>query len=124
MTSTAVDAKISREIYNLPRAPSALPSVANSNESRIRHQHGARFASVELGYAEAKDQSGSRNISAIFTELSIPVVKNLELSLAARYDHYNDVGGSFNPKVGVRWQPTNQVCSAAVQHGLPRTDPV
>jgi iron complex outermembrane receptor protein len=91
-----------------------LPSVANSNE-KAEYDINTALASQasSSGYAEAKDQSGSRNISAIFTELSIPVVKNLELSLAARYDHYNDVGGSFNPKVGVRWQPTNQVCSAA-----------
>ena len=45
----------------------------------------------------------------MYSELSVPLHKELELSLAARYDHYNDVGGSFNPKVGLRWQPSKQV---------------
>ena len=111
MTSTAVDAKISREIYNLPAGAVGFAVGSEFRNEKAEYDINTALASQasSSGYAEAKDQSGSRNISAIFTELSIPVVKNLELSLAARYDHYNDVGGSFNPKVGVRWQPTNQV---------------
>ncbi len=39
----------------------------------------------------------------------MPVIKNLEINLAGRYDYYTDVGGNFNPKVGVRWQPSQRV---------------
>lgn len=45
----------------------------------------------------------------MFTELNVPVIQDLELNFAGRYDHYNDVGGSFNPKVSLRWQPLRQV---------------
>jgi iron complex outermembrane receptor protein len=33
--------------------------------------------------------------------------------VAARYDHYSDVGGSFNPKVSLRYQPTKQLLGRA-----------
>ena len=33
----------------------------------------------------------------------------MELNFAARYDHYSDVGGSFNPKVSLRYQPVRQL---------------
>jgi outer membrane receptor for ferrienterochelin and colicin len=29
----------------------------------------------------------------------------LSLSLAGRYDHYSDAGGTFNPKFGLSWRP-------------------
>ena len=45
----------------------------------------------------------------LFGELNIPVIKNLDLNLAARWDDYSDVGSTTNWKGNVRWQPTQQV---------------
>ena len=111
MTSTAIDAKISRELFNLPAGAVGFAVGTEFRKDKAEYSVDRALAgqASSSGYAEALDQSGSRTISAIFSELSVPVVKNLELSLAARYDHYNAVGGSFNPKVGVRWQPTSEV---------------
>ncbi|MBB5370902.1 MULTISPECIES: TonB-dependent receptor [unclassified Janthinobacterium] len=111
MTSTALDAKISRELFNLPAGAVGFAVGTEFRNEKAEYNVNRELASQasSSGYADALGQSGSRNISALFSELSIPVVKDVELSLAARYDHYNDVGGSFNPKVGLRWQPTNQV---------------
>ena len=55
---------------------------------------------VGLGYSAA---FGSRNINAVFAELYAPVLKNLELTAAIRYDDYSDVGGTWNPKIGAKW---------------------
>ena len=45
--------------------------------------------------------AGHRTTEALYSELSIPVVKKkLELQLAGRYDHYSDFGGTVNPKAG------------------------
>ena len=111
MTNTGVDAKISREIYDLPAGAVGFAVGTEFRNEKAEYNINTALASQasSSGYAEAKDQSGSRNIGAIFSELSVPILKSLELSLAARYDHYNDVGGSFNPKIGLRWQPTSQV---------------
>jgi iron complex outermembrane receptor protein len=46
----------------------------------------------------------SRNIYATFAEVNLPVVKQLEVNLAARYDHYTDAGDSVTPKVGLKYK--------------------
>lgn len=53
-----------------------------------------------------------RDIVSVYGELlvpilgegaSLPFVKNLELSLAGRYEDYSDFGDTFNPKAGLYW---------------------
>lgn len=55
-----------------------------------------------------------RDVSSLFAEVFIPIIgesnptafaKTLELSLAARYDDYEEVGSSTSPKIGVSWAP-------------------
>lgn len=58
-----------------------------------------------LGIDPDSDTSGKRNSSAAYAELSIPVIKDLEMQLAGRYDRYSGTGNTFNPKVGLRYQP-------------------
>ena len=52
---------------------------------------------------------GSRTSEAIYGELRLPILKNLEMQLAARYDHYSDYGSSTVPKLGVKYTPTDTV---------------
>lgn len=58
-----------------------------------------------LGIDPDSDTSGSRKVGAAYAELSIPVIKDLEVTLAGRFDKYNDFGSTFNPKIGVRYEP-------------------
>lgn len=62
--------------------------------------------------------SHERTISAAFAELRLPFVSpsmrmpgidSLFLSLAARFDHYTEVGGTFNPQYSVVWRPVPDV---------------
>jgi outer membrane receptor protein involved in Fe transport len=50
--------------------------------------------------------NSSRDLSSIFGEAYIPVVRDVALSLAARHDQYSDFGDTTNPKVGILWRPT------------------
>jgi iron complex outermembrane receptor protein len=56
--------------------------------------------------------STDRNITSAFLELYVPLigsanampgVQGLQLSLAERYDHYSDFGGTTNPRFGLSW---------------------
>lgn len=53
--------------------------------------------------------AGSRDVNSAFFEVGIPVMKDLELSLAGRQDSYvNGPGGngkSFSPKIAAKWRP-------------------
>ena len=59
-----------------------------------------------------------RDISSVYGELFIPFVgagnqtpwaRSLSLSLSGRFDDYSDFGSTTNPKVGLRWEPTDGV---------------
>src|SRR5690606_14894111 len=45
-----------------------------------------------------------RKIYSGFAEARFPILDNLELTLAGRYEKYAGVGDTFNPKANIRWQ--------------------
>ncbi|MYM84567.1 TonB-dependent receptor [Duganella sp. FT50W] len=49
--------------------------------------------------------SGARTVSGLYVEMDMPITKKLDLTLAARADHFSDFGSTFNPKASVRWEP-------------------
>ncbi len=48
-----------------------------------------------------------RDIKAVFGEVIVPVAKGLELNLAVRSDHYTGFGQTTNPKVTLRFAPSD-----------------
>ncbi|MFT7372910.1 MAG: outer membrane cobalamin receptor [Oleiphilaceae bacterium] len=48
----------------------------------------------------------SRDIQAVFLQDIIDIRSDLRLIIGARYDHYSDVGGSFNPRSSLSWEFT------------------
>lgn len=53
--------------------------------------------------------SAARTQMGAFAEFYVPLNDTLELSLAGRFDHYNDFGSTFNPKVGLTYRPTDDL---------------
>jgi len=65
-----------------------------------------------------RDDNISRFVAAAFAEVNLPFFtaqnatpgfQRLEVSLSARYDHYQQLGGTFNPKIGVVWAPARDI---------------
>jgi iron complex outermembrane recepter protein len=56
------------------------------------------------GQAEAP-QRASRNYAGVYAETFVPLAERWELSVAARYDRYQDAGGKLSPKVALAWRP-------------------
>ena len=53
--------------------------------------------------------SADRDYWAVFGEVNVPIVKNLEANFAVRYDDYSDFGSTTNPKVSLRWTPVREL---------------
>jgi iron complex outermembrane receptor protein len=104
-------AVVTRDLAELPGGPLAAAlgvEVRTDNYSWTATDINAVLINT-LGIDPDSDVSGSRHISAAFTEFSIPIIKDLELALSARYDKYSDFGSTFNPKVALRYQPVKQL---------------
>ncbi|MFY7866733.1 TonB-dependent receptor [Roseateles sp.] len=51
----------------------------------------------------------SRRVWAVFGELVAPLSKELELQFALRHDNYQNIGGTSNPKLGLRYQAAKEL---------------
>ncbi|TVQ34492.1 MAG: TonB-dependent receptor [Wenzhouxiangella sp.] len=61
---------------------------------------------LRFSFTEAE---ASRRQNSAYAEFYVPLADNFELQLAGRFDHYDDFGSDFNPKVAFRWQPLEQL---------------
>lgn len=97
----------------------------------VRAAFGAEFVRLDGTYRNAGTTTNvdnqfrttyfgakTRDVNSLFGELfvplvaegsSIPLMRRLDLSLAARYEHYSDFGDTTNPKVGLTWEPTDDL---------------
>ncbi|MEP7295976.1 MAG: TonB-dependent receptor [Burkholderiales bacterium] len=104
-TSTAsFDVRGSRELFQLPAGPLQIAIGAEVRHEKYTSTPDALTASGALSVLGASASGGSRSISALYAELSIPILKDLEGSIAGRYDKYSDFGSTTNPKVGLKYK--------------------
>ena len=65
-----------------------------------------------VGSIQQAAVSADRNAYAVYGEVSVPILKNLELQGALRYDHYSDASRT-SPKIAVLWNPIQQLAFRA-----------
>ncbi|MBC7456120.1 MAG: TonB-dependent receptor [Massilia sp.] len=102
---TQIDVKGSREFGQLAGGPMgvALGAEYRRERTELNPTSGTETGNIiGLGYSA---YAGRRNVTALYGELLAPVLKGVELSGAMRYDHFDDVGNSYTPKVGIKWTP-------------------
>jgi len=104
---TAFDLKASRELMEMGGGKLAVAFGTELRHEKAEFNVNRDIASqaTSSGLSGSLPKSGSRTIQAVFGEISLPFTKQLEASLAARYDHYSDVGSTTNPKASFRYQP-------------------
>ncbi|MEO7495619.1 MAG: TonB-dependent receptor [Massilia sp.] len=115
INSTALDFRASRDLMTLPGGALGVAFGGEFRHDKATYRVNRALASQanSSGFSDAQDQQGQRNIAAVFGEVNAPIIKDLEVNVAARYDRYTDVGGRFDPKVALRYQPTRQVLMRA-----------
>ena len=110
--STSVDLTVSRPIYTLPAGDVGFALGASFTkqdwEKKINAEVVRQVPSTGTD-PDSPTSKGDRNNTAVFTEFSVPILKNLEAQIAARYDNFSDFGDTFNPKVALRWEPMKQL---------------
>lgn len=116
-TLKGIDARASRELFNLPGGSAAIALGGDYRNYHYEQTPHATSADI-FGFSASPAYDLERANYGVFTELSAPVIKTVELSLAARYDTFDavknaiakrDMGSkesSSTYKVSARWQPT------------------
>jgi len=112
LDSTTFDFTISRPIFTLPAGDVGFAFGGSFTTQDWEARVNSDLVRLVPGSGIDPDKpisKGDRDITAVFSELQIPITSTLEAQLAARYDDYSDFGDTFNPKVGLRWEPLKQL---------------
>jgi iron complex outermembrane receptor protein len=67
------------------------------------------YVSDVVNSSPTADNRGSRNVSSLFTELQIPVLDNLDVQAALRYEDFSDVESTTVGKIAFGWRPMEEI---------------
>ena len=105
------DASLSGDLFRLPGGMVKAALGVDYRKEKYRFNGDAREAATRpvimaAPFDDANALEGiSRNIKAAYAELLIPVLDNLEVTLAGRVDDYSDFGTTTNPMVAFKFRP-------------------
>jgi iron complex outermembrane recepter protein len=102
-TITSLDIRGSRPIFKLPGGEAMVALGFETRREELSSTPDQTY--LDGGYVGlvANGASGSRDVQAAYAELSLPVIKALEVQVAGRYERYSDFGNSTTGKLGFKW---------------------
>jgi iron complex outermembrane recepter protein len=98
----AVGMNLRREAYEFSGA-TGFNCVDSATATTLANNNNATLTFGCPGNSSSPDLS--RDIAAVFGEIVVKPLNSLELTLQVRHDQYQAIGGTTNPKLGLRWQP-------------------
>jgi iron complex outermembrane recepter protein len=97
----------SRSLFNLPGG-----EMKGAVGAEVRRETFTYDPSAAIQTGDITGQGGNqlpedaaRSVESAFVEVNMPVVHMLDADAAVRYDHYQGVGGTVNPKGSLKFQP-------------------
>lgn len=89
---------------NQPGLPNAILSYAPGGAPNEFHYVSNNFECSECIF----NYSNDRNVKAVFGELSLPLIENVETQVALRWESYGGrIGSEVTPKVALSWRPVD-----------------
>ncbi|HEU4532368.1 MAG TPA: TonB-dependent receptor [Steroidobacteraceae bacterium] len=110
---TMYDAQVSGKLFELAGRDVLMAVGAEYREEAVSDIPDDQFQRGLIFGTESVTAVADRENWSAFVEFSVPVLDTLELSLATRYDDYDDFGTTTNPKVAVRWAPLDSLAFRA-----------
>ena len=106
---TGYEARVNGALFSLPGGDVKLAAGYEGQKIGVDLGSARGAPTVPLAY-----RTFDRSVDSAYGELLVPVVgagnamagiRRLEFNVAYRYDKYDDVGSTTNPKIGVNWSP-------------------
>lgn len=102
-TITSLDVRASRPVFKLPGGETMLAVGFETRREKLSSTPDSTYTAGDYVGLVANGASGSRSVQATYAELSMPVIKPLEVQAAVRYEKYSDFGNSTTGKLGFKW---------------------
>jgi iron complex outermembrane receptor protein len=108
---TSINATASRELMQLPAGAMNLAVGAEYRKEKFSYDPSLAVQTGDIA-GQGGNQlpvSASRHVASGYAEVNVPILKSLEADFAVRYDDYQQVGSTVNPKASLRWQPSEKL---------------
>lgn len=103
------EASISGNLLSMPAGELLMAAGLEYREEEVSDIPDDQFQRGLIFGTESVSAAASRENSSVFVEFAIPILEDVELNLAARHDDYSDFGSTTNPKIALRWSPTEEL---------------
>jgi iron complex outermembrane receptor protein len=103
------DGSITGELFNLPAGAIAAAVGFDIRKESFRFRNDATTVAINGAPFDTAIALATRDIKATYAEVSIPILRSLEVTAAIRNDRYSDFGNTTNPKYSIRFNPTKWV---------------
>ncbi|PFH12235.1 iron complex outermembrane receptor protein [Collimonas sp. PA-H2] len=105
-----VDWKMSTpDLFSFNGAPVGFAWGTQASHESIDDRPDPLTVANKIAGAGANSSKASRSVYSLYGEFNVPLMKQLEMQLALRGDHYSDFGNSINPKIALAWRPSEQI---------------
>ena len=114
-TVQQTDVSVSGPVFKLPGGSAMAALGADVRTEKYKFNGDERDPVLQrIVVAAPFDQTNvltgaKRDVTAFYGELLLPVLKGLELTVAARQDDYSGFGTTTNPKVSGLWKPNDMI---------------
>jgi len=108
---TSIDAKLSRELFQLAGGPVGIAVGGELREEKFVFDPSEAFQVGDIGGfgGNVLGIDRKRHVSSVYTEVAAPIFRSFEADLGVRYDNYQNIGSTTNPKISFRWTPNQQL---------------
>jgi iron complex outermembrane receptor protein len=104
---TSLSGHASRAFFDLPGGPfSGAVGAEVRRETFIYDPSGPiQTGDITGEGGNQLPENAARSVESAYIEVNMPIVHSLDADAAVRYDHYQNVGSTVNPKGSLKFQP-------------------
>jgi iron complex outermembrane recepter protein len=106
---TSLSGHASRALFDLPGGPFSAAVGAEVRRETFIYNPSAPIQTGDIT-GEGGNQlpeNAARSVESAYLEVNMPIVHSLDADAAVRYDHYQNVGSTVNPKGSLKFQPVD-----------------
>lgn len=118
-----LNAKLDGPVFALPGGPVRVAVGTEYHHDRLHNYNYGDVATPSTSLFQTTVlNTTERTVASGYVEAVVPFfgsansrpgLQRLELDVAGRYDHYSDFGSTTNPKIGIRWDPIQDLTTHA-----------
>ena len=100
-----IDASADTAIAQLPAGPLQLSVGAEARHETMVLNPTANLQASDIVGFSLSQSNGARNFEAVYTELQIPIMKNMNANLAGRIDKFPHIAAHISPRANLEYTP-------------------